>query len=91
MGTILRHTVALFLCYGCIAVLASPVHPYGPLESSTSTSRPGVLEIRDTCTVTGNPDLYGLGIRVGVYTQLVSSVLANHYHDEIMKDARDTV
>jgi hypothetical protein len=59
--------------------------------SFTLTPSSYVLEARDVCIVAGNPDLYGLGIRLGVYTQLLSSVLANHYHDEIMKDARDTV
>jgi hypothetical protein len=83
--------VAIVIGYGCWAAVASPVHLSNALKSSTFSSRSGVLDIRDTCTVSGNPDLYGLGIRLGVYTQLVSSVLANHYHDELIRDVRDTV
>ncbi len=43
------------------------------------------------CGFEGNPDLYGLGIRLGVYFQLIASLIANNYHSEIMQDALDTV
>ena len=31
-----------------------------------------------TCDLSGNSDLYGLGVRTGVYCQLLATVLANH-------------
>lgn len=35
-------------------------------------------EETDLCLFDGNPDLYGLGIRLGVYFQLLSTFLASH-------------
>lgn len=31
------------------------------------------------CEFTGNPDLYGLGIRTGIYTQVFSTLITNHF------------
>jgi hypothetical protein len=42
-----------------------------------------------TCNFSGNPDLYGLGIRLGVYLQLCSTLLANHFLPEVLRDAWD--
>ena len=84
-------TTALFLVCGCTAAFALPV---GFSDSSDTSSIPSLsyrLEKREACIIEGNPDLYGLGIRLGVYTQLISSLLANYYHDEILQDAWDTV
>ncbi|KIW57678.1 hypothetical protein PV05_02244 [Exophiala xenobiotica] len=36
----------------------------------------------DTCYVPGNSDLYGLGIRTGIYLQWVSSLIANNCYPE---------
>lgn len=33
----------------------------------------------DKCTIAGNSDLYGLGIRIGVYSQLLSTIVTNHF------------
>lgn len=35
------------------------------------------LENRSTCSLTGNPDLYGLGIRLGVYFQWLSALITS--------------
>jgi hypothetical protein len=32
-----------------------------------------------TCSLPGDSDLYGLGIRIGVYTQLLSTLITNHF------------
>jgi hypothetical protein len=32
-----------------------------------------------SCNIPGNSDLYGLGIRIGVYTQLLSTLVTNHF------------
>jgi hypothetical protein len=43
------------------------------------------------CTFVGNSDLYGLGIRLGVYLQLLSTLLANsHLSNELKEDVRNT-
>ena len=43
------------------------------------------------CSFSGNSDLYGLGIRVGVYLQLLSTLLANALlSEELREDARNT-
>lgn len=31
------------------------------------------------CSVPGDPDLYGLGIRVGIYLQIISTLVTNHF------------
>jgi hypothetical protein len=42
------------------------------------------------CSFAGNPDIYGLGIRVGIYLQLVSSLIANRFVMEAVGDSSDT-
>ena len=43
------------------------------------------------CPFPGNSDLYGLGIRLGVYLQLLSTLLANALlSDALREDARNT-
>jgi hypothetical protein len=41
------------------------------------------------CTHVGNTDLYGLGIRLGVYLQLFSTLIANHFLVEISQAVWD--
>jgi hypothetical protein len=43
-----------------------------------------------SCSFVGNPDLYGLGIRLGVYFQLFATLFANAFLDEAVGDALDT-
>lgn len=38
------------------------------------------------CTFTGNSDLYGLGIRIGIYLQWISGLLANSFHADSVQD-----
>jgi hypothetical protein len=42
-----------------------------------------------SCVLNGNSDLYGLGIRLGVYFQLISTLLANHFLPEALREAWD--
>jgi hypothetical protein len=80
------------LCVG--AAIAFPLH-MRPIEDPHASG--GIflssrgLQRREVCELPGNPDLYGLGVRLGVYTQLTSSLLANNYHEELLKDVWDTV
>ena len=41
------------------------------------------------CNLVGNPDLYGLRIRLGVYLQLLSILLANHFLPDALREAWD--
>src|SRR5579871_5463152 len=41
------------------------------------------------CMLNGNSDLYGLGIRLGVYFQLISTLLANHFLPDALREAWD--
>ena len=41
------------------------------------------------CVLNGNSDLYGLGIRLGVYFQLISTLLVNHFLPDALRDAWD--
>ena len=43
-----------------------------------------------SCILNGNPDLYGLGIRLGVYFQLISTLLANHFLPDALREAWDS-
>ena len=43
-----------------------------------------------TCSIEGNSYLYGLGVRTGVYCQLLATILANHGVPEALTAAVDT-
>ncbi|KIW25847.1 uncharacterized protein PV07_08987 [Cladophialophora immunda] len=42
-----------------------------------------------SCVLEGNSELYGLGIRLGVYFQLISTLLANHFLPDALREAWD--
>jgi len=42
-----------------------------------------------SCVLDGNSDLYGFGIRLGVYFQLISTLLANHFLPDALREAWD--
>ena len=85
MGTgALRH-VLLFLCLATAdaATVESRSTMEGRRGNIESTSR------ASRCTHVGNTDLYGLGIRLGVYLQLFSTLIANHFLVETSQAAWD--
>ncbi|MCJ1377565.1 hypothetical protein MMC17_000660 [Xylographa soralifera] len=45
-----------------------------------------VLKRQPLCAVDGNPDFYGLGIRIGIYLQWVTAFLSNH----LLREAIDS-
>jgi hypothetical protein len=61
-----------------------------PLPHSLTALKPFRLFSRQTadtkCTFTGNSDLYGLGIRIGIYLQWTSGLLANTFHADSVQD-----
>ncbi|KAL8756210.1 MAG: hypothetical protein Q9199_003092 [Rusavskia elegans] len=38
------------------------------------------------CPHEGNPDFYGLGIRVGIYLQLITTIVAKYFHPEAIPE-----
>jgi hypothetical protein len=44
----------------------------------------------ELCQFEGNSDLYGLGVRLGVYAQLLATALANHVLPDALVSALDT-
>ena len=57
-----------------------------PRQSTTTTDSATVN--RTTCGFDGDSDTYGLGIRIGVYTQWASGVIANWYVTEMVHTMR---
>jgi hypothetical protein len=84
--------LAAVLTYGVAGVTAIPLAEKSGSQGWHHASLiPTDLDRHNVCGFEGNSDLYGLGIRLGVYFQLSSSFLANHYHRDIMKDTWDAV
>jgi hypothetical protein len=86
-----QYIVALHLASASTISHAIPLHIGDGKASLAPFSSSSELGKRDLCVVVGNPDLYGLWVRLGVYNQLTSSLLANNYHEELLNDAWDTV
>jgi hypothetical protein len=59
-----------------------------PLINSHSRTEPWKPKLvkNEVCSITGNPDLYGLGIRLGIYFQLFSTLFSNLYIPEAIAD-----
>ena len=43
-----------------------------------------------SCSIDGNPDLYGLGIRLGIYFQIIATILVNHFVPDEVSGIWDT-
>lgn len=66
-------------------ILSLPYSEIAPEWQDTAAPL-ALLSNPDGClTILGNSDLYGLGIRLGIYFQIVASLLANFYHPEVLK------
>ncbi|KAK4697846.1 hypothetical protein P7C71_g298, partial [Lecanoromycetidae sp. Uapishka_2] len=42
------------------------------------------------CPINGNPDLYGMGIRLGIYSQIIATILVNNFLPNEVSAAWDT-
>jgi hypothetical protein len=62
----------LFFVFACSAacVLSAPIETTSQIE--------GQAPFLPQCEIEGNPDFYGLGIRIGIYLQWITALLANH-------------
>lgn len=57
-----------------------------PLYYRTHSDERLHLSARAACSIQGNSDFYGLGIRIGIYLQWVTSFLANHLLEDAIWD-----
>jgi hypothetical protein len=75
----------------CLWVGSGSCPPVSQSAWQNVTASPNVFHVQPrelaSCLgpVDGNPDLYGIGIRVGIYLQLFSTLIANHYLPEAME------
>jgi hypothetical protein len=75
----------LLLLPGCSFPIQSLALPAG-IEHPVRQNAPASIA---SCVLNGNSDLYGLGIRLGVYFQLISTLLANHFLPDALREAWD--
>lgn len=65
-----------------------------PIQNSNSLQAQPAIVNRDLgqnqCIVEGNSDLYGPGIRLGVYLQWITSLIANHHAHESIRSNLET-
>lgn len=72
----------VLICFFRIAAVTS-----APLPPSTdSIVSLGTRHLPGQCSIPGNSDFYGLGIRIGIYLQWVTTFLANHFHHEAVAE-----
>lgn len=77
-----RATTLLLLLTLSIICSATPTpSPSTRKRQTTPTSSPA-------CGFAGNPDIYGLGIRLGLYAQWLSTFLSNWLHSAKVTDMR---
>jgi hypothetical protein len=71
-------SLAVSICSGSpLPYLSTALSPFHLLSHQTSPSQ---------CTFPGNSDHYGLGIRIGIYLQWISGLLANTLHADSVQD-----
>ncbi|KAJ2902100.1 hypothetical protein MKZ38_001009 [Zalerion maritima] len=47
------------------------------------------MEPASSCTFEGNSDIYGLGVRVGIYLQWLATLIAKYLHEPAVESTRD--
>ena len=70
------------MAIGSVALLllsASPCHAFPTVQRIEEGSSPSALNGNEGCFFNGNPDLYGLGIRSGVYMTSFATALGSVY------------
>jgi hypothetical protein len=82
-------TIALLFLGLCIVTQASPAAP--SIRGEAHVLEPRGPDPNAGCPFPGNSDLYGFGIRIGIYLQLLSTLLANStLSDQLRDDAHNT-
>ena len=83
------HTLSVLLPLVLVSlntINGAPLFRRQDVDSSTS----GAPEDQSACTLDGNPDFYGLGIRVGIYLQWVTSLFVNHFLQAAIEGSLET-
>jgi hypothetical protein len=81
-------SLALLLLLTTCQVTGAPLwHQY---ETANFPSKRASSQISQQCAFAGNSDFYGLGIRIGIYLQWVTSLLANRYLREAIDGSLET-
>lgn len=72
----------MHLLYAFVSLASS-----APLEYTSARRAAHATRLpHPICGIDGNADFYGLGIRVGIYLQWISSLLANRYVPEAIRN-----
>ena len=85
MAAFMCRLLLLFALFATANAAAIGGHP----AIEVSNTKPRLTRQASTCSHVGNTDLYGLGIRLGVYLQLFSTLIANHYLPDTAQAAWD--
>ncbi|KAI5843912.1 hypothetical protein DFP73DRAFT_69642 [Morchella snyderi] len=80
----LARVIPYLLLLSSVAVSASPLLSKAKRQSSSLTE-----EVLEPCNFAGNPDIYGLGIRIGLYAQWLSTYISNWLHNKKLTKMRD--
>jgi hypothetical protein len=81
-------TVFVFCTFGAVASAAALPHPEHLTHKSSQQTTS--LQARDTvCGIPGNPDIYGLGIRLGLYLLWVATIFTYECLQDEISNAID--
>lgn len=75
----------LFLLTGvavCVPLIRGPPLMSGLNQPRLRAPRQTLPRDQEQCVIEGNPDFYGLGIRIGIYLQYITAFGANLFHKE---------
>ena len=71
--------LALLLAFAFLALVRAQYLEAKADDTSSGIHGTSRITRRDECGFSGNPDIYGLGIRIGYYTQALSVWIANFF------------
>ncbi|KAH0606678.1 uncharacterized protein H6S33_003512 [Morchella sextelata] len=80
----LVRVIPYLLLLSSVAVSASPLLSKAKRQSSSLTE-----DALEPCGFAGNQDIYGLGIRIGLYAQWLSTYISNWLHNKKLTKMRD--
>lgn len=80
----LVRVIPYLLLLSSVAVSASPLLSKTKRQSSSLDK-----EALEPCRFEGNQDIYGLGIRIGLYAQWLSTYISNWLHNKKLTKMRD--
>ncbi|EXJ64485.1 hypothetical protein A1O7_00821 [Cladophialophora yegresii CBS 114405] len=87
MGRFARRSLLLLVSF---LIFSNLCYAQGGNNDSQDSACQGVGRVEDGCPVQGNADFYGMGVRVGIYFQWVTSWLANNFLPEEIIGSLDT-